>query len=313
MLSPFDARFGPQLPGQFDFTICFEHVIFKIVPGVLAIGTIPVYVNIVLREKRRVRPGFILSSKAIVGSTLVGLCTASLATWQSSSLLQSGITVAATAVTFAASLGILSILYVAHSYSLQPSSFLSVFLAITALLDGAVARSYFRRGGMDGLAALEIAMAVVKFILVILEEFSKRSLFYSAELRSSTSTETVAGFWNRATFGWFNCLMLFAFRNTLTLDGLPKIDEAFDSAPLYNRFLPVWDRGKYNLCPVYSDLLTVFSRQTFQIRSFSRTCLNSLLGGIRSRAAPTFVYWVHLLAAIFTISHSCRSRRWHES
>lgn len=244
MWSTLDGLFGPQLPGEFDFTLLFEHVMLTIVPGGIAVLAIPVYLRTTMRAVQRVRPGFLLWLKLAVGLLLLAIHATSLAMWkQASSVYRSDIALSAAVMSLLASIAILVILYIAHTYSLQPSAFLSLFLTITAVFDITMTRSYFRRAGLDTIGALQIAVVILKAVLVILEEVPKRNQFRTEQLRSSTATETVSGFWNRAVFGWLNPLMLYGYRKDLKMEDLPNIDDEFISKDLYGRFLPNWERG----------------------------------------------------------------------
>ncbi|KAJ6785359.1 hypothetical protein PWT90_03234 [Aphanocladium album] len=242
MVSYLDRLFGPQVEGQFDFTLLFEHVMLTIVPGGVAVLAIPFYLNTALQQARNVRSGALLWLKLVVGLALVAMHITSLVLWQQASRFRSEIALAAAVMSLVTSICILVILYVAHTYCLQPSTFLSVFLTITALFDITMTRSYFRRDDMDMIGALQISVAVLKFILVAFEEVSKRSLYRTEQLRSSIAIETTAGFWNRSIFGWLNSFMIFGYQNDLTIDNLPNLDEAFDSMKLYDQFIPKWNR-----------------------------------------------------------------------
>lgn len=240
-----DGIFGPQLPGQFDFTLFFEHVMLTIVPGGVIVLAIPFYLGTALRTARRVRPGFLLWFKLAAGLALLAIHATSLIMWQRASLFRSDLALSAAVMSLVASIGILVILFIAHTYSLQPSTFLSVFLTITALFDITMTRSYFRRTGLDTIGALQISVVALKVVLVIFEELPKRGLFVTENLRASVAAETVAGFWNRSVFGWLNSLLLFGYRKELTMDNLPNIDQDFNSMQLYDQFWPNWNRSTF--------------------------------------------------------------------
>lgn len=241
-----DGIFGPQLPGQFDFTLFFEHVMLTIVPGGVIVLAIPFYLGTALRAARRVRPGFLLWFKLGVGLALLAIHTTSLIMWQRASLFRSELALSAAVMSLVSSFGILVILFIAHTYSLQPSTFLSVFLTLTALFDITMTRSYFRRIGLGSIGALQISVVVLKFVLVILEELPKRGLLIAEDLRTRAAAETVAGFWNRSVFGWLNSLLIFGYRKELKMENLPSIDEEFNSMQLYDKFWPNWNRSMDN-------------------------------------------------------------------
>lgn len=244
MWSQLDGLFGPQLPGEFDFTLLFEQIMLTIVPGGIIVLAIPFYLRTTLQAVKYVRPGFLLWFKLAVGLLLLGLHVTSLVLWQETSFhFRSDVALSAAIMSIVASLAIMVILYITHVYSLQPSAFLSVFLTLTALFDITMTRSYFRRAGLDTIGALQIAVVTLKFALVILEEVPKRDLFRNKQLRSSIATETVAGFWNRAVSGWLNPLLLHGYKKDLTLEDLPSVDDELNSAELYDRFSLKWNRG----------------------------------------------------------------------
>lgn len=238
-----DSLFGPQLPGQFDFTLFFEHVMFTLIPGGIIFLTIPYYIRTILRATgKKVRPGLLLWVKLAVGLALVGIYTANLILWQQDTVLRSPIAISAASTSLIAALCIVAIAYTTHTYSLQSSAFLSVFITVTALFDVTMTRSFFRRE-LGAIGALRAAIIGLKFVLVVLEEFSKRRLIRAERERESVDGETVAGFWNRATFGWLNSLLIFGYKKELSFDNLPSIDGEFSSMKLYDQFVPNWSRG----------------------------------------------------------------------
>lgn len=255
-----DTHFGPQLPGQFDFTLFFEQVMMAIVPASIIAMAIPFYLRTAVRSARYVRSGYLLWAKLAIGVSLIAVHTATVVLWQMNSLFRSNLALGAAIMSLFASMSITAILYVAHTYSLQPSGFLSVFLSITILFDITVVRSAFRRDGLGAIGALQIAVAILKFVLVLLEEVPKRDLFITERLRRNASSEAVSGFWTRALFLWLNPLMIGGFRQDLTIEGLPDVDEEFDSGLLFDRFTPHWNRGEHNKArPEARALLTQYS------------------------------------------------------
>lgn len=240
-----DNQFGPKLLGQFDFTLLFEQAMLSIVPASIAILSIPYYVHLAVRARARERPGPLLWLKLAVGLAMLALHAASLVLWQRASVFYSDLSLPAASMSLASSLCILFILYVAHICSPRPSGFLSVFLTITILFDITMTRSYFRRAALGTIGALQIAIVVVKSLLVVLEEVPKRDSLHSDPSGPAVSKETTAGFWNRAVFGWLNSLLIFGFRKTLNLDNLPAIDEDLKSSmQRYDHFAPKWNQGK---------------------------------------------------------------------
>ena len=62
-----DNSFGPQLKGNFDFTLLFEQSILTILPASIFIGVSPFIVTRLFRKPARVRSGVILWAKLVCG------------------------------------------------------------------------------------------------------------------------------------------------------------------------------------------------------------------------------------------------------
>lgn len=240
-----DTHWGPQLPGHFDFTLYFQHIMFKIVPGIFTLLAVPFYIRKSLRYPQLVRPGALLFCKLGGALALVALQCANLGLWHGEPRFCTRAALAAASMSLLASLSILGILYVSHKYALRPSSFISAFLTVTALLDIAFARSCFRRAGLATLGALQTCAVVVKLFLILLEEMPKRSLILSEDERHSASRETLAGFWNRANFVWLNSLMLLGFSKQVQAGDLPTIDADFNLMCRLDKFQLKWNKGAY--------------------------------------------------------------------
>ncbi|KAJ6779521.1 hypothetical protein PWT90_07627 [Aphanocladium album] len=235
-----DSTFGPRLLGHFDFTLLFEHTIFEIVPSSILIFSLPFYVHKILTGQRLVRPGWLLWAKATVTIGMAAVQLASVVFWFRSPL-HSRLAEAAAIFYFLGSIGVIIITYASHAYFLQPVLFLASYLNITLLLDLVTIYSYYHRTGLDTIARLTCSLPVLKFILLALEETSKRSLVI-AENRDQISREITAGFWNRATFFWVNPLLLFGFRHVIHDNNLPSIGEQFDSKYLYQKLKATWEK-----------------------------------------------------------------------
>lgn len=169
-----DYTFGPVFPGEFDFTLLFERCMLGMVPAGIAILVLPVYLRAMASAINQVRPGRLLWAKLATATALVGIQLAAIILWRQAGLLRSDIALAASVLSFNASLAVAAILYIVHSFSLSPSSFLSIYLSITMAFDITMARSYFLRNSIDALGGLQAAVAGLKFVLMLLEEVPKR-------------------------------------------------------------------------------------------------------------------------------------------
>lgn len=245
-LAAMDASFGPQLPGHFDFTVLFQHSMLWLLPACVLVLMTPVYFKGILRARRQIRPGALLWAKLACSLALAGIQTCNIVLWHRTDYFHSKATVAACSMSLIASICTIALVYITHSYYLQPSTFLGAFFSITVLFDITMARSYYLRGNLKSIAALQVSAVVIRCVLVILEELSKRDLIVSEEQQSATSTERLAGFWNRSFFLWLNPFLIFGWRKFFTLDNLPNIGDEFASQKLFDLFSPRWVTGTDN-------------------------------------------------------------------
>lgn len=234
-----DDSFGPRLFGHFDFTLLFEHVIFQTIPSVIILFSVPFYIYKAIHTRRLARSGWLLWAKLAAAAAIVAVQLAILVCWYRSPL-NSRLARAASFLSLLSSLAVCLITYASHSLSLQPIPFLSIYLSVTLVLDLVTVYTYFNRNGLTAIAWLSCALPILKFGLVILEEFSKRSLLIAEEVRNSIGNEGLAGFWSRSTFMWINPLLLFGFKNQIRNEQLPDIGLQFDSVAIHERFNRAW-------------------------------------------------------------------------
>lgn len=236
-----DDDFGPQLAGHFDFTLRFELVFFNIVPSIISFIALPFYIYPLARRIPHVHAGLLLLAKLAVAVSLVVIHTIVLAHFHESYAkigLSTAIPTVAAVLSFLSAIIITMFVYVGHIYYYASPAFLGLFLTITLLLDSAEARSLSTRNGFESIKNLQIAVPVLKFVLIILEEISKRSSLRDKNLRSTLGREALAGFWSRSLFFWTNSLLIIGFRNNLTKEDIG--DVGFNTKELYNVFAPIW-------------------------------------------------------------------------
>ncbi|KAH8719598.1 ABC transporter gloK [Beauveria bassiana] len=217
-----------------------------IVPGGVVALMVPFYLQTALRSPRQVRSGRLLWLKLAIGIILLAVQTSNLVGWHAASLFRSKLALPAAAMSLLASVGIVIILCVAHTYSLQPSTFLGVFMSLTIIFDIAMACSCFRGHGFDTTGAISSYAIILKLTIVILEQVSKRNLFRTKKSRCTVSREGAAGFWNRATFTWLYPLLTAGFGKELSRDDLPQIGQDFDCLQNFDKFFPIWERAAFN-------------------------------------------------------------------
>lgn len=224
------------------------------------------------------------------------------------SLIRNKASVAASALSCASMLSVMAIVYAEHRRSHRSSSFLSAFLSITMLFNVARARSYISRGGLDTFGALQVVIAVLKFVLISLEELSKHGLFQSRVGRNSIGPEMRGGFWNRSLFVWVNNTLLIGFKNVIGVKDLPEIGLEFSTERLSVKFEKPWKSGSLPTNPLSSNfpLLTLCSQQSLTIRLADCQYESSRLATCR-HCSPQIVFHSLYLCSAFSIAHHCNS------
>lgn len=243
-ISRTDAGFGPLLSGHSDFTLIFEESIFTTAPAAVVIITTIAKMLSVVGKPKTVRPGALLGLKFVLGLTLAAAHLATLVLWIHLLPVQTEMTLPAAGLAFGGSVAVVLFLVVEHFYSYQLSTFMSLFLSITLLLDIAKTYSCFNRTGLGPACAMYILSSVARFLLLVCQEISKRRLIYDEELRSTVNGESAIGFWNRSLFLWVNSTLLLGFKQILRVEDLPSLAPEFRAKTLFEAFKPQWDRGK---------------------------------------------------------------------
>lgn len=121
---------------------------------------------------------------------------------------------------------------------------LSVYFGITVFLDGAKARSYLLRSGIEVIGALHVVVSVAKFALLVLEERPKTPHIKDESLRKSLGQEALSGFWSRSLFLWLNRLFVTGFRRNITVDDLGNLGPGFSTEALSNKFHVLWGNSR---------------------------------------------------------------------
>lgn len=253
-----DNSFGPGLLGHFDFTLLFIDAVFHIIPAGFILSTSVFFLAKIKNGTPAVQAGRLLWVKLALAVALAAVQITNAVLWFQSPL-ESTLAEAASVLTCVSVMCIGIILFANHVYFVQGLPCLGLFLTITLLLDIATTRAYFRRNGLHTIASLHVAIPVLKGLLIAAEEKSKRSLVISPALREDLGSEAFAGFLSKSMYMWFNPIMRYGVRNTVTTAFLPGISNRIDPVALYRRFTTIWenaDKGsKYALAK--SCFLTV--------------------------------------------------------
>lgn len=138
-------------------------------------------------------------------------------------------------------------IYLEHRRTLQSTSFIAIWLIISALCDIVRSRSCFLRPGLDDLGILAIVAAALKLFTLGLEEVSKSSLIANEETKQDAGKEATSGFLSRTLFVWINRMFFFGFKNILRLDTLDSLGPAFRSQYLSDYLNLFWNARKLQL------------------------------------------------------------------
>ncbi|KAK3186314.1 hypothetical protein K4F52_004852 [Lecanicillium sp. MT-2017a] len=240
---PEDDTFG-IVDALFDFTLRFQDYVFAIPSALCVILATPAFITYAIRKKPCTEPGTLLFGKGGIVSALILCELANVILCATNSSVRSAVSITAAALSFCAAICAAIILYLAHAYSIQPSTFLSIYFSISALFDMVKCRSYFIRAGLSSLGGLFAALMALKFTLVALEEVSKAHLVKADNRSKPLGKELISGFWNRSLFIWLNPTFILGYNKDMTIDELPDLGPEFLSEELYNRFEPNWQSRK---------------------------------------------------------------------
>lgn len=245
-----DKTFGPQFLNYFDFTLLFEHSILTILPSALLILGCAAYIYYHTQNPVVVDAGALLWAKLAIAFLLVGIEVFTTVVWNHQMLYRSDIAVvsASLACISHAALGIF--LFVEHRHTIRSSGLLAVYLFVTAIFDGAKVRTYFTRTDLTLIGSLCVTSIVLKVVLVILGEVSKRSLIRDQTTRGNIPPEATSGFWNRTFFVWLNKTLFTGFKTFLHINDLPELEPEFQAEYLLEYFGKKWKHGKPQQFPV---------------------------------------------------------------
>lgn len=144
-----------------------------------------------------------------------------------------------------AALCLATCLHVEHRHSMRSSGFLSVWVTLSVILDGTIARSYCLRPAYHSVGALSATAGAMKLVVMILEEIPKKHYVKDKNTGRPVGKEAISGFWNRTFYLWLNETLYSGFRVVLRVHHLDNLDEIFSSEMLNERFNATWLRGKY--------------------------------------------------------------------
>jgi hypothetical protein len=184
------------------------------------------------------------------------------ALWSHSVTSFRALAVGASSVSLVASICVLTLIYLNHRSSLQPSFFLGGYLFFSILLSIPEARSLFLRNDVQfsPLAVLFSGSMVAKTCLLAFEEVPRGS---AATALGKISLESIGGALNRSLLWWLNGLLVVAYRQLIDIADLGPIQYNFDSATLLSRISDKWIKSiKFEICSMRLVAKVLLNRQS---------------------------------------------------
>lgn len=173
---------------------------------------------------------------------LIALEIAKSILWDAVPKYQTDSATAANSLLCIAALCIAIMLFFEHRRFTQSSIQLSVYLSIMVVADGVKSRSYLMRPGLHIVGIVSAATAIVKLILLILQEVPRHLNAVPGGQRRYNQ-EATGGFWNRTLAIWINSTLFVGFRQALSLDDLAPLGPDFASKHLSTKFEEIWARS----------------------------------------------------------------------
>lgn len=242
-----DGSFGPQYGSSFDLTLLFEHSILTFVPIGLLILACPLYILVRRRRPVEAERDGLFWSKIGAALLLFLIQLAQLVLWTSTvkGMPKLEWAIAASASSCFGAFCVALMLSSEHRHSIQPSTFLSVYFFFSVITDGIRAGTYISRNvQLEVIGGLQVAVTVLSFALLILEEIPKTSSVKSSHHARSPGKEAVSGFWSRTLFIWLNDVFLLGFRASIKVKDLSNLGPEFSTERLVEGFDRIWAKSE---------------------------------------------------------------------
>ncbi|KAJ3490883.1 hypothetical protein NLG97_g5700 [Lecanicillium saksenae] len=243
---PADRNFWGPLGDLFDLSLTFEEVVMKLIPSGIAVLLLPIFVYRLYNYSILVRCSSLLWAKLGICAAIVACQAAALGFHNHAASDQTATALAAAVLDLVAALSLLAMLYIGHRYSIRSSGVLALYLSFTFGLDIILCRSYFIRAGLDALGGLAVATAVLRLLLLILEERSKVDFFLDKNLQKFAGSEAAVGFFTRSFYIYLNPMFMRGFANELRKADLVKLPPSFSSKLLHEKLHNQWENTKHS-------------------------------------------------------------------
>lgn len=179
----------------------------------------------------------------VISSAFAAIQLAVLVIWSATSTPTNTASIPAAALNFVAVTVVLVLSWFEDSRSIQPSTFLGIYLLFTILLDLPQARTLWLQRSSVSLAALFSVNIGIKLALLSLESQNKRPYIITAESLKHPP-ESVSGIINRSLMWWLNKLFRYGYKALIKPDALYTLDQDLSAENLHRRVHAAWERRR---------------------------------------------------------------------
>ncbi|KAJ5715248.1 uncharacterized protein N7483_012429 [Penicillium malachiteum] len=234
--------FGPGAVSGFDFTPLFEDSILSLLPSALLLICVPYRIITLYRQRPKVSPGgFLYESKITFLGVFAAIHLVLLILHVLNSSLRTQATIAASALSFIASLSLCLLSHLEHGRSVRPSPLINGYILLTLLFDVARCRTLFLDGASKAISGCFAGMIGVKIMVLLAEATEKRSILLTPY--HGLSPEETSGIYSLSFFFWLNQLMTSGFRGVLRNEDLYPIDSDMTAEVLQRRMKHSWEKA----------------------------------------------------------------------
>lgn len=145
------------------------------------------------------------------------------------------------ALSLVAAAFVIALSWFEDSRSIRPSTFLSIYLLFTTLLDLPQARTLWLQRSSIFIAVLFSVSIGIKLALLTLESWNKRRFMITKE-NLIHPPESVSGIINRSLMWWLNQLFQYGYKVLITPDALYTLDGDLSANNLHQRIQLAWER-----------------------------------------------------------------------
>ncbi|KAF2638302.1 putative ABC multidrug transporter [Massarina eburnea CBS 473.64] len=243
-----DDIFGPSVVGcrdEFDFTFAFEQYFFSLAPSALMISFAPWRLKKLWRSRTKVTGNVLRYVKLLAIAIFAILQLASIILWsihadpraQKASL-------AASVLSFTASLLLCALSSLEHSKSLRPSFLLQGYLLLSIIFDATILRTLWLIPSFSsGIRYIYTTSFAVKFVILVLEAQEKRS--YRISENKKSSPEDYSGLYSQGVLWWLNQLVWQGAQHVLRPRDLYPLTHDMTAEVLGPQFWTQWTSGKH--------------------------------------------------------------------